>query len=59
MNYYTCIIFFKDELERRPTKYRNIRFLNNFKTFAASIGAKSINVYDKRTKDFVEQIKID
>lgn len=59
MNYYTCIIFFKDELERRPTKYRNIRFLDNFKTFAASIGAKSINVYDKRTKAFIEQIKID
>jgi hypothetical protein len=59
MNYFTCIIFFKDELERRPTKYRNIRYLANFKAYAASIGAKSINVYDKRTKDFVEQIKID
>jgi len=59
MNYYTCIIFFKDQIERRPTKYRNIRFLDNFKTYAASIGAKSINVYDKRTKAFIEQINID
>jgi hypothetical protein len=59
MNYYTCIIFFKDEIDRRPTKYRNIRYLTNFKAFAASIGGKSINVYDKRTKAFVEQIKIE
>jgi len=59
MNYYTCIIFFKNDIDRRPTKYRNIRYLDNFKAYAASIGAKSINVYDKRTKDFVEQIKID
>jgi len=59
MNYYTCIIFFKDEINRRPTKYHNIRHLANFKTFAATKGGQSVNVYDKRTKAFIEQIKID
>jgi len=59
MNYYTCIIFFFEETGRRPTKYHNIRNLANFKAFAASKGGKVINVYDKKTKAFIEQIKID
>ncbi len=58
MNYYNCIIFFLEETNRRPTKYHNIRNLANFTAFAASKGAKAINVYDKKTKAFVEQIKI-
>jgi len=58
MNYYTCILFFSEKIDRRPTKYHNIRYLDNFKAFAASIGAKTINVYDKKTKDFIEQIKL-
>jgi len=58
MNYYTCILFFSEEINRRPTKYHNIRHLDNFKAFAATIGAKAINVYNKKTKAFVEQIKI-
>lgn len=59
MNYYTCILFFSEEINRRPTKYHNIRHLDNFKAFAATKGAKAINVYNKKTKTFVKQIKID
>jgi hypothetical protein len=59
MNYYTCILFFSEEINRRPTKYHNIRHLDNFKAFAATKGAIAINVYNKKTKAFVEQIKID
>lgn len=58
MNYYTCILFFSEEIDRRPTKYHNIRHIENFKAFAASKGAKTINVYDKKTKAFIEQIKL-
>jgi len=58
MNYYNCIIFFSEEINRRPTKYHNITNLANFKSFAATKGAKVINVYDKKTKAFIEQLKI-
>jgi hypothetical protein len=58
MKYYTCIIFFKDGIERRPTKYHNITSIANFSQFATIKGGKLINVYDKKSKAFIEQIKL-
>lgn len=56
--YYTIILFFPDEAERTPAKYRNINNIANFRRFADTTGAKYMNVYNKQTKAFIEQIKL-
>lgn len=61
---FTAIIFTQ---EGKFLKYRNIpnhdhngtKFYNtNFMAFAISKGAKTINFYEKESKKFFEQIKI-
>ena len=55
---FTCIIFFPTAIKPGPSKYRNITDLDKFKRFAANRDAIYMNVYDKLTKQFIEQIKI-
>jgi len=55
---YTCIMFFPQSIKPRLSKYRNITDLDKFKRFAANRDAIYMNVYDKLTKQFIEQIKI-
>lgn len=55
---FTCIIFFPPTIKPGPSKYRNITDLDKFKRFAANKDAVYMNVYDKLTKKFIEQIKI-
>ena len=55
MNLFTCIIFFEDK-NKTPAKYRNIKNLKKFKTFATTTNGHYFNVYDKLTKSYVERI---
>ena len=54
MKVYTCILFCKDN---QVKKYRNINNLERFKDFANTINGNYFNVYDKKTKLFIQQIK--
>ena len=55
MKLYTCILFCQDGSVK---KYRNINSIDRFKIFAYKINGKYFNVYDKKTKEFIEQIKM-
>jgi len=55
MNLFTCIIFFEDKT-KTPAKYRNIKNLDKFKTFASSANGIYFNVYEKQTRNFKERI---
>ena len=55
MNLFTCIIFFEDK-NRIPAKYRNIRNLEKFKTFANTTNGHYFNVYDKQTRGYVQRV---
>ena len=50
--YYTAIIFFNAEKNEQPRKYININNIDNFKRFAANLGARYINLYDRTTKQY-------
>lgn len=52
---YTCIIFFEDKA-KQPAKYRNIKNLEKFKTFANSVYAHYFNVYEKQTKNYIKRV---
>jgi hypothetical protein len=52
MEYYTAIIFFEDQKENTPRKYRNINRVENFIEFARKVGGKYVNLYEKQTKRF-------
>jgi hypothetical protein len=58
MEYYTAIIFFPDEKQIQPRKYRNINNMDNFMRFAQGQGAMYINLYFKKTKAFYCRIWI-
>jgi hypothetical protein len=51
-NIYTAIVFFEPELNIPPRKYRKITNLNNFAIFSRKAGAKYINVYERKTRQF-------
>ena len=60
--YYTIIVFFED---RPPVKYRNIKHNNLQTTFISFIKKKFdinkptvMNIYNKLSKDFLQQIAI-
>jgi hypothetical protein len=55
MKLYTCILFCKDGSVK---KYRNINNINRFELFAKKINGKYFNVYDKTTKQFINQLKV-
>jgi len=52
---FTAIVFLDDS---QPRKYRNISNLNSFRLFCEKIKANYYNLYDKRTRLFVERIYI-
>ena len=54
--YYTAIIFFNNDQEILPRKYRNITDIKKFKFFAATSGGYYFNYYDKTTKEFKGRI---
>jgi hypothetical protein len=54
--YYTAIIFFYNDQEIAPRKYRNILNIEIFKRFAATSGGFYFNYYDKVTKQFKGRI---
>ena len=54
---FTAIVFMQD-INEQPRKYRNIANLNLFRLFVESINGSYYNLYDKRTKLFVERIYI-
>lgn len=54
--YYTAIIFFYNDQEIAPRKYRNITNIKNFKLFAVISGGFYFNYYDKETKEFKGRI---
>ena len=49
---YTTIVFFEPELNIKPRKYRHITDLDNFALFCRKSGAKYINVYERKTRQF-------
>lgn len=54
---YTCIAFF---LDRQPAKYRGVTNVYNMWKYCQnklSYNITHINIYDKRTKMFVKQIR--
>jgi len=55
MNLFTCIIFFEDKT-KTPAKYRNIKNLEKFTTFAVNSNGIYFNVYEKLTRNFKERI---
>ena len=55
MNLFTCIIFFYDKT-KTPAKYRNIKNLEKFKTFANTTNGNYFNVYDKQTRGYVQRV---
>lgn len=52
MEYYTAIIFFSEEKNIQPRKYRNINNLDNFMRFADKQGGLYVNFYFKKNKAF-------
>lgn len=54
MKLYTCILFC---IDNQVKKYRNINNLERFNDFAKNINGNYFNVYDKKTKLFIQQIK--
>jgi hypothetical protein len=54
--YYTAIIFFYNDQEIAPRKYRNITNIKNFTLFAINRGGFYFNYYDKVTKQFKGRI---
>jgi hypothetical protein len=60
MKLYTCILFCNASTPGGGLivkKYRNINNLERFKDFAKTINGNYFNVYDKKTKVFIQQIK--
>lgn len=55
---FTCIVFFPDELARRPRKYRNINNLIRFERFVEKELALYFNVYSKQTNEFLRRVYI-
>ena len=55
MKLYTCILFCQDGSVK---KYRNINSIDRFTIFANKINGKYFNVYDKTTKQFINQLKV-
>ncbi|TDO28423.1 hypothetical protein BC659_0488 [Sediminibacterium goheungense] len=53
---FTCIVFFPDELARRPRKYRNINNISRFERFAEKEEALYFNVYSKKTNEFIQRV---
>jgi len=55
---FTCIVFFPEELSRRPRKYRNINNLLRFERFVEKDQALYFNVYSKNTNEFIRRVYI-
>jgi hypothetical protein len=62
IGYYTAIVFFHPEQNKRPFKYRNINREDNFKDFCKTNvkleGALYFNLYSKETKEFIKRVWI-
>lgn len=52
MDYYNAIIFFKEEKNLTPRKYRNINNIDNFINYAKKCDGYYINFYHKKNKIF-------
>jgi len=55
---YSCIVFFLPDAGIRPRKYRNVNSLMRFEKFVTSMGGIYYNVYNKRTREFIERVYI-
>lgn len=56
---YNAIVFFEPEQKIKPRKYRNITNTFGFSNFCASVGAKYINFYFAKNKEFSHRIYLD
>jgi len=56
-NIYNAIVFWKDKAVP-VRKYRNISNISSFTNFVISIKGDYFNLYDKKTKLYVERIYI-
>ena len=56
-NYYTAIAFFPDQI-KNFIKYRNVKNVNGLIIYLQRKGAKHVNIYDGKTKEFIKQISI-
>jgi hypothetical protein len=57
MNLYNCIVFFKDD---HPIKYHKVNNIDRLITWLEKKrpSALYVNVYDRNTRSFVKQVKI-
>ena len=56
-NYFNAIAFFPNQ-EKKFIKYRNVKNINSLVRYLQKHGAKHVNVYNAKTKEFIEQIPI-
>lgn len=55
--YYTAIAFFPAQT-KNFIKYRNVKNVNGLVNYLQRKGAKHVNIYDGKTKEFIKQISI-
>jgi hypothetical protein len=56
---YNAIVFFEPEKKIRPRKYRNISNIYGFSNFCCISGAKYINFYFAKDKQFSHRVYLD
>jgi hypothetical protein len=56
---YNAIVFFDPEQKIKPRKYRNITNTYGFSNFCTSVGAKYINFYFAKNKEFSHRVNLD
>ena len=56
-NYFTAIAFFPNK-EKKFIKYRNVKNVAGLVRYLSREGAKHVNIYNAKTREFVEQISI-
>lgn len=54
-NYYTAIAFFPFS-EKKFIKYRNVKNIDGLINYLKKHGAKHVNIYDAKTREFIKQI---
>lgn len=57
-NYFTAIAFFPNQ-EKKFIKYRNVKNVAGLVRYLQKHGAKHVNIYNPKTREFIEQISID
>lgn len=59
MKLYSCIVFFHEDMKRRPVKYRKVSNIERFKKFAHSdlTGWLYFNYYDRESRQYIGRVR--